>query len=172
MINPPRSMAKGRSPIGGQRQLQTLVRLQAARSTHGPTCNQQPTALRFTSDRQVLPGGAVPPPQPLYIEAVTSRSGHRTFMARSERGTIKTLPAFAPCRSPSSHTPAISACGLTVMRFSCAPPERGGQRNKSNKHVLSIPKDQSAQHGQRPVADRQQRQLQTLVRPRDFFPTT
>ena len=53
---------------------------------------------------------------------------------------------------------------LTVMRFSCAPPERGGQRNKGSEHVLSIAENHAAQHGQRPVADRRQRQLQTLVR--------
>ncbi len=50
------------------------------------------------------------------------------------------------------------------MRFSCAPPERGGQTSKGNKHVLSILKEHAAQHGPRPVADRRQRQLQTLVR--------
>ena len=50
------------------------------------------------------------------------------------------------------------------MRFSCAPPERGGQTNKGNEHVLSIIDEPAAQHGQRPLAEWQQRQLQTLVR--------
>jgi hypothetical protein len=36
--------------------------------------------------------------------------------------------------------------------------------NKGNQHVLSNIEEHAAQHGQRPFADRQQRQLQTLVR--------
>jgi hypothetical protein len=51
------------------------------------------------------------------------------------------------------------------MRFSCAPQERGGHTNKGNKNAPSIGNEAAAQHGQRPVAEWRQRQLQTLVRP-------
>ena len=50
------------------------------------------------------------------------------------------------------------------MRFSCAPPERGGHTNKGSEHDHSIDYEPAAQHGQRPVAKWRQRQLQTLVR--------
>jgi hypothetical protein len=57
------------------------------------------------------------------------------------------------------------------MRFSCAPPERGGHTNKGNNHVLSIVSEPAAQHGQRPCAEWRQRQLQTLVRWRGLTDT-
>jgi hypothetical protein len=50
------------------------------------------------------------------------------------------------------------------MRFSCAPLVRGGHTNKGGEHDLSINDTLAAQHGQRPVDESRQRQLQTLVR--------
>ncbi|MGD8869881.1 MAG: hypothetical protein PVI01_19845 [Gemmatimonadales bacterium] len=60
---------------------------------------------------------------------------------------------------------AVSSSRPTVMRFSCAPPERGTQLNKGNKYVLSNIEEHAVQHGQRSDAEWRQRQLQTLVRP-------
>jgi hypothetical protein len=54
--------------------------------------------------------------------------------------------------------------GLTGMRFSCAPLERGGHTSKGSQHDLSNVNEPAAQHGERPYAEWRQRQLQTLVR--------
>jgi hypothetical protein len=56
-----------------QRQLQTLVRLKAARSIHGGPRNERPTALRSASRQADFTTAAqFFTPRNLYIEAVTS----------------------------------------------------------------------------------------------------
>jgi hypothetical protein len=46
-----------------------------------------------------------------------------------------------------SKHPSSPICRITVMRFSRAPPGRGGQRNKGCEHALSIVNESAAQHG-------------------------
>jgi hypothetical protein len=73
---------------------------------------------------------------------------------------------YSLCRVPStsrSHT-RDKRLQPNGYAFQLRPPERGGHTNKGNNHNLSIHDGPAAQHGQRPRADRRQRQLQTLVR--------
>jgi hypothetical protein len=130
-----------------QRQLQTLVRLKAARSIHDGPRRQEPTALRQLRDRRMSPGGAV-----LHASRSLFESGYLVTRPPNLPGRIRrrnwlNVTTCASSRPPSVPTPAKSACSLTVMRFSCAPPERGGQQNKGSENMLSIVNEPAAQHG-------------------------
>jgi hypothetical protein len=165
MISPPRSLAKGRSPIGGQRQLQTLVRLQAARSIHGGPRSQLPTALRQPPDRRI-------PTAAQYARlafSILERSSREEITEPAwQDSTAELAERYNPWLEQSTVKPHTRDKRLQPngYAFQLRPAGARGsheQRQSSRFYPSSTSPPRSTAKGRAPIGG--QRQLQTLVRP-------